>query len=90
MQYVFTMTSRMVAIAGACAVLLCILLFLLGVEIGKTVAAPSSPLPAGLSVPSVPSIPSLPGAAAPAAAPAGSVSPAAAPATAPAPSTARP
>ncbi|WP_295853105.1 hypothetical protein [uncultured Xylophilus sp.] len=88
MQYVFTMTSRMVAIAGACAVLLCILLFLLGVEIGKTVAAPS--LPAGLGVPSVPSIPSLPGAAAPAAAPAGSVSPAAAPATAPAPSTARP
>ena len=34
-QYVFTMTSRMVAIAASCVVLLCILLFLMGVEIGK-------------------------------------------------------
>ncbi|BCG04351.1 hypothetical protein PPGU19_089190 (plasmid) [Paraburkholderia sp. PGU19] len=34
MQYVFSMTSRMVTIAIACAVLLCMLLFLLGVEIG--------------------------------------------------------
>ena len=29
------MTSRMVAIAATCAALLCILLFLMGVEIGK-------------------------------------------------------
>ena len=34
MQYVFSMTSRMVTIAITCAVLLCVLLFLLGVEIG--------------------------------------------------------
>lgn len=34
-QYVFTLTSRMVAIACACIVALGLLLFLLGVEIGK-------------------------------------------------------
>lgn len=34
-QYVFTLTSRMVAIFSACVVFLGILLFLLGVEIGK-------------------------------------------------------
>lgn len=34
-QYVFTLTSRMVAIASACIVLLGLLLFLLGVQIGK-------------------------------------------------------
>lgn len=34
MQYVFSMTSRMVTIAVSCALLLCLLLFLLGVEIG--------------------------------------------------------
>jgi hypothetical protein len=33
-QYVFSMTSRMVTIAAACALLLCVLLFLLGIEIG--------------------------------------------------------
>jgi hypothetical protein len=34
MQYVFSMTSRMVTIAVSCALLLCLLLFLLGMEIG--------------------------------------------------------
>jgi hypothetical protein len=34
MPYVFSLTSRMVTIAATCAVLLCLLLFLLGVEIG--------------------------------------------------------
>lgn len=34
-QYVFTMTSRMIAIAVSCLLLLFILLFLMGVEIGK-------------------------------------------------------
>lgn len=34
MQYVFSMTSRMVTIAVGCALLLCLLLFLLGMEIG--------------------------------------------------------
>lgn len=33
-QYVFSMTSRMVTIAAACALLLCVLLFVLGIEIG--------------------------------------------------------
>ncbi|MFM0392574.1 hypothetical protein [Paraburkholderia phytofirmans] len=38
-QYVFSMTSRMVTIAAACALLLCVLLFLLGVEIGARFSA---------------------------------------------------
>jgi hypothetical protein len=44
MQYVFSMTSRMVTIAIACAVLLCVLLFLLGMEIGARMNH-SSPTP---------------------------------------------
>ncbi|WP_295983863.1 hypothetical protein [uncultured Variovorax sp.] len=47
-QYVFTMSSRMVAITVACMVLLCVLLFLMGIEIGKLVAP--SPLPAPAAV----------------------------------------
>ncbi len=39
-QYVFSMTSRMVTIAAACALLLCVLLFLLGIEIGARFSAP--------------------------------------------------
>ncbi|MEP9321736.1 hypothetical protein PPMP20_01085 [Paraburkholderia phymatum] len=42
MQYVFSMTSRMVTIAATCAVLLCILLFLLGVEIGTRMSHSSA------------------------------------------------
>ncbi len=42
-QYVFTMTSRMVAIAATCVVLLCILLFLMGIEIGKQWTTPAGP-----------------------------------------------
>jgi hypothetical protein len=47
-QYVFSMTSRMVTIAATCALLLCVLLFLLGVEIGTRFAASpdASPAPA--------------------------------------------
>ena len=46
-QYVFTMSSRMVAITVTCLVLLCVLLFLMGVEIGKLLApAPVSSAPA--------------------------------------------
>ncbi|MFM0339042.1 hypothetical protein [Paraburkholderia fungorum] len=40
MQYVFSMTSRMVTIALGCALLLCVLLFALGVEIGARFVAP--------------------------------------------------
>jgi len=67
-QYVFTMTSRMVAITAACLVLLCVLLFLMGIEIGKLMAAPAAP--AALQ-PSSPSMAPAPAASpAPAAAPA--------------------
>ncbi|WP_233830501.1 hypothetical protein [Paraburkholderia sp. ZP32-5] len=56
-QYVFSMTSRMVTIAATCALLLCVLLFLLGVEIGSRFAAPDTPpasaAPASVSTGSV-------------------------------------
>ncbi|HEY1611768.1 MAG TPA: hypothetical protein VGG24_21080 [Paraburkholderia sp.] len=46
MQYVFSMTSRMVTIALTCALLLCVLLFLLGVEIGaRFVTGPAHSAP---------------------------------------------
>jgi hypothetical protein len=55
-QYVFTMSSRMVAITVTCLVLLCALLFLMGVEIGKLlapspVAAAATVAPAPLQAP---------------------------------------
>lgn len=57
MQYVFSMTSRMVTIALGCALLLCALLFLLGFEIGARFVGPtSSPVLAAPSV--VPASPS--------------------------------
>ncbi|MDP9606683.1 UNVERIFIED_ORG: hypothetical protein J2W38_006503 [Variovorax paradoxus] len=49
-QYVFTMSSRMVAITAACLVLLCVLLFLMGVEIGKLLAPAPVPAPAPSAV----------------------------------------
>jgi len=48
-QYVFTMSSRMVAITVTCLVLLCVLLFLMGVEIGKLLAP--TPAPAAVAAP---------------------------------------
>ncbi|MDN6886974.1 hypothetical protein QMO14_25655 [Variovorax sp. CAN2819] len=51
-QYVFTMSSRMVAITAACLVLLCVLLFLMGIEIGKLLApAPAIAAPAQQQAP---------------------------------------
>ena len=38
MHYTVSMTSRMLGIAALCAFLLCVLLFLLGVELGKRLA----------------------------------------------------
>ncbi|HEX7866494.1 MAG TPA: hypothetical protein VF555_16175 [Variovorax sp.] len=71
-QYVFTMSSRMVAITAACLVLLCVLLFLMGVEIGKLLVP--TPVPAPTSAPAAvapqqpqPSSPSAAPAPAPAA-----------------------
>jgi hypothetical protein len=40
MQYVISMTSRMVTIAACCVLLLCVLLFVLGIEIGARFVAP--------------------------------------------------
>lgn len=75
-QYVFTMSSRMVAITAACLVLLCVLLFLMGVEIGKLLAPAPVPAPAPAAV--APSqqhqqpLPQSPSPSAPAPAPAAS------------------
>lgn len=46
MQYTISMTSRMLALAALCIFLLCVLLFLLGVELGKRFAEPPAPVPA--------------------------------------------
>ncbi|WP_454907190.1 hypothetical protein [Variovorax gossypii] len=62
------MSSRMVAITAACLVLLCVLLFLMGIEIGKLLAPPPASAPAAAAV------------AAPAPLPSSSPSPAPAPA----------
>lgn len=41
MQYTLTLTNRMMTIAGLCLLLLCVLLFLLGMEIGKRISVPA-------------------------------------------------
>lgn len=71
MQYTFSMTSRMVTLTVVCLLLLCVLLFLVGVEIGQkmagqtiSVAAPdlSKALPAAPDLSkAVPAVPKLPG-----------------------------
>lgn len=43
MTYVFSMSSRMVTIAVTCAVLLCALLFVMGVEIGARLVRQDAP-----------------------------------------------
>jgi len=67
MQYTVSMTSRMLGIAALCAFLLCVLLFLLGVELGKRFAepvpAPTVAAPA-VAAPALPSAPAAPAAAA--------------------------
>lgn len=62
MQYTISMTSRMLAIAALCAFLLCVLLFLLGIELGKRFAAEAPHAPAAM-----PAMPTAPAVAAPAA-----------------------
>jgi len=45
----------MMTIAGLCLLLLCVLLFLLGVEIGKRLSVPADGIvPAALAIPSAP------------------------------------
>ncbi|MDR6522033.1 MULTISPECIES: hypothetical protein [Variovorax] len=68
-QYVFTMSSRMVAITAACLVLLCVLLFLMGIEIGKLLAPAPVPMPATAAPAQQQALPQSPSAA-PAPAPA--------------------
>ncbi|MEP6790430.1 MAG: hypothetical protein ABI907_03605 [Ramlibacter sp.] len=60
MQYTVSMSSRMLAIAGLCIFLLCVLLFLLGIELGKRFTEPSfvAPTPP-ISMPAAPSAPAV-------------------------------
>ena len=58
MPYVFSMTARMATIAACCILLLCLLLFLLGVEIGARYIAPAA-TPAATAVPAVPAAPAV-------------------------------
>ncbi|WP_285414725.1 hypothetical protein [Variovorax sp. efr-133-TYG-130] len=46
------MSSRMVAITAVCLVLLCVLLFLMGIEIGKLLAPTPAPAAAAVAAPS--------------------------------------
>ena len=62
-QYVFTMSSRMVAITAACLVLLCVLLFLMGIEIGKLLAPAPVPMPATAAPAQQQALPQSPSAA---------------------------
>lgn len=64
MQYTVSMSSRMLVIASLCAFLLCVLLFLLGIELGKRFAEPAPVAPAVPATPAV-AAPALPAAPAP-------------------------
>lgn len=71
MQYTVSMTSRMLAIAAFCAFLLCVLLFLLGIELGKRFAEPVAATAPAAEVPVLPTVappavPALPAPAVPA------------------------
>lgn len=72
MQYTISMTTRMLAIAALCAFLLCVLLFLLGIELGKRMAeapvrvdVPAITMP-GVAPPALPALPAAPAITAPA------------------------
>ncbi len=57
----------MMTIAGLCLLLLCVLLFLLGVEIGKKMSAPDTGVPPSAAVMVAPTSPLAPSADLPAA-----------------------
>ena len=72
-MYTISMTSRMLAITALCAFLLCVLLFLLGIELGKRFAeppaisaTPATPSAAAMQTPLMPALPAAPVMAAPA------------------------
>ena len=75
MQYTISMTSRMLAIAALCAFLLCVLLFLLGIELGKRFAEPVSAAAISLPAVSAPALPAAPAAPAVPAVPAPATKP---------------
>jgi len=59
MQYTLSLTARMMTIAAICLLALCVLLFLVGVEIGKKMAVTSeglSPALLGVTLPAIPSV----------------------------------
>lgn len=63
MQYTLSLTPRMLTIAGLCVLLLCALLFLLGVEIGQRIAPQAETVVPAASV-LAPGLPSAPAASA--------------------------
>ncbi|MBI2771775.1 MAG: hypothetical protein HYX47_19280 [Burkholderiales bacterium] len=66
MQYTVSMSTRMLAIAALCIFLLCVLLFLMGIELGKRFAEPVFPLPAtSMALPAAPAAPAVPAMPAP-------------------------
>jgi hypothetical protein len=50
MYYTLSLTSRMLTIAAICLVLLCVLMFLLGMEIGRSLV-PREPVTVSIPVP---------------------------------------
>ncbi len=69
MQYTFSMTPRMITLTVVCLILLCVLLFLSGMEIGQKMAGQTIKLkvPAEVSkaLPAPPKLPAAAEAAAP-------------------------
>ena len=63
MQYTFSMTPRTVTLAVVCLVLLCVLLFLVGLEIGQKMAGQTISVKAPDLSKALPAPPKLPGAA---------------------------
>lgn len=68
MQYTFSMTPRMLTLTAVCLVLLCVLLFLVGVEIGQKMAGETIKVAVpdvSKALPAPPKVPSVAGLAAP-------------------------
>jgi hypothetical protein len=59
MQYTLSLTTRMMTLAGLCLLLLCVLLFLLGVEIGKKMSVPAEGAAPAAAVTVAPPTPAL-------------------------------
>lgn len=62
MQYTFSLTPRMMTLAVICLILLCLLLFVAGIEIGKKMSLPTqapkmTDISKSLALPKPPKIP---------------------------------